>query len=172
MITLYPAKILNKKLERVEVIDEKIKDLTEQMIAQMHQMRGVGIAANQIGVDLQVAILCEGAKKGNEIIIINPEIIETEGWQNSVEGCLSFPGVAATIRRHKKVTFKYQDLEGEWHEMTTEGQLANIVQHEIHHLRGTHIAHCMNPMDKVLNKQTLKFLKESSKWETEFGQQP
>lgn len=127
--------VLRKISKPVEVIDDKIRVLVEDMIDTMYDADGVGLAAPQIGILKRVAVIDVYDETGVKVLI-NPEIIKTEGQQCEVEGCLSLPGKNGRVNRPTKVTARAMNLEGQWYEITGEGLLAVALCHEIDHLDG------------------------------------
>lgn len=127
--------ILRKKSKKVEVIDEKIKELIQDMIETLHKYDGVGLAAVQVGILKQIVIIQEVADKPI-YIIINPEIISQSGVQVVEEGCLSFPNKFAKIERPEKIKIRAMDENGKKVEIIGKGLLAQAISHEIDHLNG------------------------------------
>lgn len=127
--------VLRKISKPVEKIDDKIRILVEDMIDTMYDADGVGLAAPQIGILKRVAVIDVYDETGVKVLI-NPEIIKTEGQQCEVEGCLSIPGKNGKVNRPTKVTVRAMNLEGQWYEITGEGLLAVALCHEIDHLDG------------------------------------
>lgn len=127
--------ILTKKSRSVEKFDAKLHQLLDDMAETVKAANGAGLAAVQVGVLRQVCIIDLG--EDNPIIeLINPEIIEEEGTQNGLEGCLSFPGQYGLVRRPMKVTVRAQDRNGKTFKQTAEGFCARAFCHEIDHLNG------------------------------------
>ena len=127
--------VLRKISKPVEKIDDKIRILVEDMIDTMYDADGVGLAAPQIGILKRVAVIDVYDETGVKVLI-NPEIIKTEGQQCEVEGCLSIPGKNGKVNRPTKVNVRAMNLEGQWYEITGEGLLAVALCHEIDHLDG------------------------------------
>lgn len=134
-IVKHPADILEKKCQPVKNFDKKLKSLLNDMYETMLEADGVGLAAPQIGLDIQVAVVDTGEDVGR-IDLINPEIIESEGEDVDVEGCLSFPGLYGTVSRPYYVKVKAQDVKGRSFTIEAEDFLARAIQHEIDHLNG------------------------------------
>ncbi len=134
-VRLEDDEILRKKCRTVEVIDDKIKELVEDMIETMHAQDGVGLAAPQVGILKRVVVIDLYDGKG-PYVLINPEIIKEKGEQEVDEGCLSFPNKFAKVIRPKEVIVKALDENGK--EITMEGKdlLAQALCHEIDHLDG------------------------------------
>ena len=146
IVTGAETSILRKTVDPVTVFDEKLKETAEQMIDVMlapaidTDVVGIGIAANQVGLDMRIMIVTlniETKKKQKVVVMVNPEIIE-ESKQECVmeEGCLSLPGESGKVRRPSKLKLKWQNLEGNWAERKFDGWDARVIQHEIDHLNG------------------------------------
>lgn len=127
--------VLRKISKPVDKIDDKIRMLVEDMIDTMYDADGVGLAAPQIGILKRVAVIDVYDETGVKVLI-NPEIIKTEGQQCEVEGCLSLPGKNGRVNRPTRVTVRAKNLQDEWYEITGEGLLAVALCHEIDHLDG------------------------------------
>ncbi|MGG0718882.1 peptide deformylase [Robertmurraya massiliosenegalensis] len=134
-IVTYPAEILEQECEPVKVFDKKLAKLLNDMYETMIEFDGVGLAAPQIGVNKQIAIVDIDDDTGT-IELINPEILETSGEQNGVEGCLSFPGLYGEVARPYYVKVKALDRKGKPFVFEAEDYLARAIQHEIDHLHG------------------------------------
>lgn len=134
-IVKHPADILEKECKRVTQFDRKLKTLVKNMYETMLEADGVGLAAPQIGLDLQIAVVDVGDELGR-IDLINPVILETSGEQTDVEGCLSFPGLYGTVSRPYYVKVQAQDVKGRTFIIEAEEFLARAIQHEMDHLHG------------------------------------
>jgi peptide deformylase len=135
------------------------------MIETMYDAPGVGLAANQVGVSLQLAVIDvtsrEEREKGRQrplIVIINPEMLSMEGSVVEEEGCLSIPEYAETVKRAVKVKVRAQDRAGKVFEIETEGLLAKALQHEIDHLNGILFVDRLSPLKKSMFKRKYKKL--------------
>ena len=135
-VTKFPEKVLLNKTASVKKIDEGLKALIKDMLDTMYLNDGVGLSANQVGVDIRIAVMNPTGKSGGEIVMINPEITKMEGTASVEEGCLSMPGVSAEVKRALKIEVKFQDMEGRRVRLALEGLPARIVQHELDHLNG------------------------------------
>lgn len=132
-IRLEEDPILRKKSREVDKIDERIKILLDDMVDTMNNVNGIGLAGPQVGILRRVIIIDIG---DGPIKLINPEFIDSEGEQIEVEGCLSIPDVAGTVKRPNWVKVKYLDIDGEEQVMEGEGLMARVLCHEIDHLEG------------------------------------
>lgn len=135
-IRIYTDPILHKKCEPVTVIDDALVELAGKMLVIMRKNRGVGLSANQIGVDKQFCVVnLDGGK--TQLAMINPKIIEHSKKRILLyEGCLSAPKIFPPSKRYDRVVVQFQDFQGEvvTYEMTDMD--ARIIQHEIDHLNG------------------------------------
>ena len=141
-----PATILAKKLESVELITPNLKKTVLKMKKTMKEANGIGLAANQVGLNMQVFVIDEMLAKEHNApsVYINPEVKpyppagragskQTEMFE---EGCLSVPETWLQIKRPKKVKVKSVDEEGRKHKFIAKGMLARVLQHEYDHLQG------------------------------------
>lgn len=129
--------ILRKKSKVVSNYSDRLKVLIEDMYETMDIAYGVGLAAPQVGILKRIIVIDNrDDENGNRFYMINPEIIEKEGEEVSLEGCLSVPGKQGSVKRAKEVKVRYNDLYGEEKIMEAEDFLARILQHEIDHLDG------------------------------------
>lgn len=125
--------ILTKTCKPVTQMTLRTKILINDMLDTMYEANGVGLAAPQAGVLKRIVVIDVGE---GPIIMLNPEIISTEGEQTGYEGCLSVPGKMGTVTRPNVVTVRFQDEHMEWQEMTGTELLARAFCHEIDHLDG------------------------------------
>ncbi|AKN30706.1 peptide deformylase [Clostridium carboxidivorans P7] len=127
--------ILKRSSRRVEKVDEELLGLVEDLKDSLYNGTGIGLAAPQIGV-LKKVIFIDLRDKTEPILLINPKIIKKIGKEDSVEGCLSYPGYEGIVVRPKKVIVAGKSLKWEDVEYTAEGLLAKAFCHEIDHLSG------------------------------------
>ena len=127
--------ILRKKSREVEVVDDRIRELLEDMLETMHEANGVGISAVQVGIlkRLVVIDLYDGNKP---LKLINPVIVKQKGEQEVEEGCLSFPNEFAKVVRPLEVVAEYTDREGNTIRVKAKELLAQAISHELDHLEG------------------------------------
>jgi peptide deformylase len=134
-LVTYPADILEIQCHQVRVFDKKLAKLLNDMYDTMIEFDGVGLAAPQIGIDQQIAIVDIGDDDGT-IELINPEILESSGEQTGPEGCLSFPDLYGEVTRPNWVKVRAQDRKGKFYTLEAEEFLARAIVHEIDHLNG------------------------------------
>ena len=143
-IRVLPNSVLRRKAKRVSVIDGSVQKLIDNMIDTLRTVRGVGLAAPQVGVSLRIAVI---ELPGEDIItLINPQIIKRDGTRVVDEACLSMPGYHGEINRSLKVKVKAQDRQGKEFRIKGEGLLAQVLEHETDHLNGTlYVDHIESP---------------------------
>ncbi len=154
-IRVYPDPVLREPCPVVEAFDAGLADLASAMVRSMHENRGLGLAAPQVGESVRLCIVSPDGEPGHETVLVNPEITETDGWMTEDEGCLSFPGIYVRVGRHARLRVRYQDVEGRSHEMEAEGLLARAVQHELDHLDGRLLVNRMSTMQRMANRRRL-----------------
>ena len=126
--------ILRKQCKPVKEMTPRTAELIEDMFETMYEANGVGLAAPQVGILRQLVVI--DVDDGNQDVLINPEILETEGSQTGSEGCLSVPGKSGTVTRPMHVKVKALNEKLEPYELEGDGLLARAICHEIAHLRG------------------------------------
>lgn len=134
-IRLSGDEILRKTAKEVEEVNEKIKELIEDMIETMHKYNGVGLAAPQVGI-LKKIIVIDLYDGEPPLKLINPKIIKEKGKQEVEEGCLSFPNQYAKMIRPKEVVVEALNENGEKVKIVAKDLLAQALAHEIDHLNG------------------------------------
>ena len=137
-ILKFPDQDLRIKAKPVESFDNELKTLTDDMFETMHSVNGIGLAATQIGVAKQVAVIDISPEKNEPLVIVNPaiQILDPSKTEDYDEGCLSVPGFFEKISRPSDIKLTYQDLNGKKQEIKPEGLLTKVVQHELDHLNG------------------------------------
>jgi len=165
-ITLYGDPVLETPAATVTEFDEDLKKLVEDMFESMYAAHGVGLAAPQIGISKRITVIDVTFKEdpNAKLVLINPEIIHTEGRQRGTEGCLSLPEFREDVTRPNKVTVRAQDAEGNWFEHTGEELLARAFMHETEHLQGRlYISH-ISGLKRDLMKRKIKKLMRTGQW--------
>lgn len=135
MIIKYPNKILRTKLDEVsDFSSPNLKSIIKQMTSDMIKYDGIGIAANQVGINKKIIIINteNGPREFINAKIVKKSLIKSK----SDEGCLSFPGINGRARRHKTITVEYQNLAGEKKQICVSGLYSFVFQHEIDHVNG------------------------------------
>ena len=178
-ILQYGDPILRAKGKRVEKIDQRIRELAQDMIETMRGANGVGLAAPQIGESLQLAVLDVSQvedrpstmklngkdldpKTAMPLVLINPQIDLGGETDTGTEGCLSFPEITGEIERAKFITVRAQNLDGEPIEIEATGFLARAIQHEVDHLNGILFIDRMSSAAKTSLSSKLKRLQKET----------
>ena len=135
-ILRFPDPRLKKIAVPVQIVDEGIKRLARNMAETMYEAPGIGLAATQVDVPLRLIVIDTSETRDQLLVLINPEVVESEGTQVCEEGCLSVPGIFDKVERAESVVVRYLDLEGVERKIDADGLLAVCLQHEIDHLDG------------------------------------
>ena len=148
----FPDPRLYKIAEPVAVVTPEIRKLVRDMADTMYAAPGIGLAATQVDVHKRVIVIDTSETKNELLVLINPEIVWSEGNCENEEGCLSVPGYFDLVRRAERIRFRALDAEGEWYEREADELLAVCVQHEMDHLLGKVFIEYLSP----LKQQRLK----------------
>jgi peptide deformylase len=161
-IKKYPDEILKTRASFVDEINGNIQKLIDDMIETMYKANGVGLSAPQVGVSKRIIVVDTSPRQQNQslIVLINPEIINSEGEIISEEGCLSLPGFITRLQRKQKVFVKGLDKNGKEIEIEAEGLLARAFQHEIDHLEGILLIDRISPLKRELFRRKYKKIKK------------
>ena len=135
-ILVYPDPRLRKIAQPVAIVDDNIRKLVTDMTETMYDANGIGLAATQVDVHLQVIVMDISESRDQAMILINPQIVTTDGEQEYDEGCLSVPEYYAPVKRAESIKISALDAQGEIFELEAEGLLAVCIQHEMDHLKG------------------------------------
>jgi len=155
-------KVLKKKAVTVEEITEDIKLLAASMVETMHSAPGIGLAAPQVGQSIRLITvdLSVGRNPDELVVLINPEIVDSEGEVLDVEGCLSVPGVNEKVLRPVRVVVKGLDPEGREKIINASDYMARALCHEIDHLEGKLFIDYLSPLKRKLIKSKIRKEKE------------
>jgi peptide deformylase len=160
-IVTWPDPVLREPTKPVESITDEIRGLYRDLVDTMYAHNGVGIAAIQIGVPVQMflieAAVAGGSESDDPLAFINPEIVWTsDDLERADEGCLSFPGVFVPVERPARARVRAMNLQGEIFELEGEGLLARAFQHENDHLTGKLLVDFVGPLKKQMIRRKLK----------------
>lgn len=158
----YPDPVLKKKAQPVTEFTAELRQLAGDMTETMYAAPGVGLAAPQVGVSKRLAVIDCAAKDEEPalIVLVNPEIVASEGDCFEEEGCLSVPGYYAKVNRSAQVRLRFQDLDGAHHEIETDGLLAIACQHEIDHLDGILFVDHLSPLKRSMFRKKWQKLQD------------
>jgi peptide deformylase len=179
-IRQYGDPILRAKGKPIDKVDNHIRELAANMLETMHDARGVGLAAQQVGEALQLTVIDVADAEdrpstmrlhGKDVdptavmplVLINPQLTLNKETSTGTEGCLSFPEITGEIERAESITARAQTLEGEPIEFEAGGLLARAVQHEVDHLNGILFIDRMNSAAKASLASRLKRLQKETK---------
>lgn len=158
-LTLYPDPLLRKVAEPVPAFDAELRAIVAAMFERMNRSKGVGLAAPQVGLQKRILVLNPTGEPADDLVLVNPTIVGRSGPDCYFdEGCLSFPGIYAEIRRPERCRITAFDVEGRAIEAEYEGFVSRIVQHEYDHLEGVLLVDRMSPADKLRNRTALEEL--------------
>lgn len=137
-IRRYPDPVLRQKSQAVDPKDPALAALVADLFDTMYAAEGVGLAANQVGLAVRVAVIDSTAGRDPEarLVLLNPEILSLAGEVEEEEGCLSFPGLRAKARRAERARVRASGLDGQVFEVEAGGLLGKAIQHEVDHLNG------------------------------------
>jgi peptide deformylase len=146
----------------VDEINGNIQKLIDDMIETMYKANGVGLSAPQVGVSKRIIVVDTSPREENQslIVLVNPEIVNSDGEIISEEGCLSIPGFITRLQRKQKVFVKGLDKNGKEIEIEAEGLLARALQHEIDHLDGILLIDRISPLKRELFRRKYKKIRK------------
>lgn len=179
-VTQYGEPILRHPAKPVTVFDEALRDLARDMIETMVAAEGIGLAAQQVGIDQLICVVdpgetdppyrcrIDGREQPMELILplvlINPVMTESGEKISFEEGCLSIPEVRGNVSRPDTVHLRYQDLDGDPHELEANGLLARVIQHEVDHLQGVlFVDHLLDREKRSVSGKLRRLERESRK---------
>jgi peptide deformylase len=165
-IVKYPDPILQRPTELVTEFDKELRTLVDDMFESMYAAKGIGLAAPQIGISKRLTVidLSNTENPDEKIVLVNPEVIETQGRQYEEEGCLSLPEIREKVVRAEKVKVKAQNLEGEWFEIDGEELLARAFLHEIDHLDGVLFIFRVSRLKRDLILRKIRKMQRAGEW--------
>lgn len=164
-IVKYPFPVLKEKAKPVTEFDDKLKKLVADMAETMYDAPGVGLAAPQIGVPLQIAVIdiTPRDEESELIVLVNPKIVKGEGEETDEEGCLSVVDYSSKVKRFQKIWVEAQDIEGNPISFEAEDFFARVIQHELDHLDGKLFIDRISSLKRSLyKKKRKKQLKEQN----------
>ncbi|MCU0275883.1 MAG: peptide deformylase [Acidobacteria bacterium] len=165
-ICKYGDAVLKERAVEVRDIDQRIIDLAAAMAQTMHLAPGIGLAAPQVNESLQLVTidLSVGEIPEELLIVINPRIVEAEGFETSEEGCLSVPGYSLPVKRSARILLQATLLDGRELRAEFDGLKARVLQHEIDHLNGVLIVDRVSPLKRTLIRKEISHKRKSGEW--------
>ena len=151
-LVTHPSPILKKVSADITDIDQELVDFVQNMYFTMYDAHGIGLAAPQVGnnINLITVDVTQEEDRSGLMHLINPVIAESHGKTVYEEGCLSFPGITAEIKRKKEIHVLAYDVQGRELNFEADGLLAICIQHEIDHLKGINFVDRLNPLQRKL----------------------
>ncbi|OUR71203.1 peptide deformylase [Methylophaga sp. 41_12_T18] len=157
----FPDPRLRKKATAITEVTDKIRQLADDMLETMYDAPGVGLAANQVNIQKRIIVIDISDDKSQALVLINPELISSEGKREHEEGCLSVPEAYEMVTRADKVRVKALDRDGKTIEFDADELLATCIQHEIDHLDGKlFVDYLSNLKRQRIKKRLEKHLKQ------------
>lgn len=132
----YPDPRLRLKAEKVKAFSDEVQDIADKLLETMYAENGIGLSATQVDIQKSILVADVSQDRNQPMVLINAEIIASEGEEITEEGCLSVPGIYAEVKRAEKITVKAVDAKGEPVTVEADGILAVCIQHEMDHLKG------------------------------------
>jgi peptide deformylase len=167
-IIKYGDPVLETPCDSITEFDSpELKKLVEDMFETMYDAKGVGLAAPQIGVLKRLTVIdCSGGEgEPEQLVLINPEIVEAEGEQIGEEGCLSIPGFRENVKRPFSVKVRAQDVKGDLYEIEGDELLARAICHENDHLNGILFLQHISALKCEMIKRKIRKLKKNGEWD-------
>ena len=151
----FPDNRLRKIARPVETVDASIRKIVSDMFETMYDAPGIGLAATQVNLQKRIVVIDISEEKNTPFCMINPEIINLEGTEESEEGCLSVPGFFETVTRAERVKINALDRDGNAFELEIDGLLSVCIQHEIDHLEGKLFVDYLSSLKRQLIRKKL-----------------
>jgi peptide deformylase len=174
-IVNYPHPSLRHPGVPVKAIDNRVRSYVQEMLALMYEGKGLGLAAPQVGLPLQIFVMnlkADPAERDTERAYINPQIIERRGSVEGEEGCLSFPGLYGKVRRARSIRFQAYNISGELLDLSVSELEARVVQHEVDHLHGELFIDKMGSIAKMASRGSIKQFERDYRRAQERGEIP
>jgi peptide deformylase len=156
VILEYPDPRLRKKAAPILIVDDAVRQLADDMLETMYAANGVGLAATQVDVHRRLLVLDVSEERNQPLVLINPEILTTQGRGPNEEGCLSVPGIYEKVQRAARITARALGRDGLPFQMDAEGILAVCIQHEIDHLEGKLFVDYLSELKRQLIRRRLE----------------
>lgn len=152
----YPDKRLRNVAEPVDKVDDSIRKLVDDMLETMYAAPGIGLAATQVDVHKRVLVMDLSEERNEPLCLINPEILSSEGVEQTEEGCLSVPDIFETVERAERITVQALDRDGTEFTLEADGLLAVCIQHEMDHLQGNLFVDYLSPLKQMRVKKKIQ----------------
>lgn len=157
----FPDPRLRLKAKPVAQVDEQVRQMVNDMFETMYDAPGIGLAATQVNIQLEVIVIDVSENKDEPLCLINPKIVREDGTEEMQEGCLSVPGFYENVTRAESVIIQALNEQGEQFELHADGLLAVCIQHEMDHLQGKLFVDYLSPLKRQRIKKKLEKLDKS-----------
>ena len=157
----FPDPRLRLKAQPVPQVDDQVRQMVRDMYETMYQAPGIGLAATQVNIQQEIIVIDVSEEKDQPLCLINPKIIETNGTEETQEGCLSVPGFYENVTRAEYVKIQALNEGGESFELEADGLLAVCIQHEMDHLEGKLFVDYLSALKRQRIKKKLVKLEKS-----------
>jgi peptide deformylase len=166
-VVKYGDPVLETKTEPITEFDTpELHKHVEDMFDTMYAAKGIGLAAPQVGLRMQLTVIdvSAGEEGGERLVLINPEIVERNGSQLGEEGCLSIPGFREDVKRAMHIKVRAKNAKGETVEYAADELLSRCMQHEIDHLHGVLFLSHLSPLKRDLIRRKIRKLQKAGEW--------
>lgn len=157
----FPDPRLRNKAAPVDTVDDEIRCMVDDMLETMYAAPGIGLAATQVNIHKQIIVLDISEDQSAPLCLINPEIIASEGTEETEEGCLSVPGVYEPVSRAERITVRALDRDGQTSKFDAESLLGVCIQHEMDHLQGKLFVDYLSPLKRQRIRKKLEKQKKA-----------
>ena len=159
----FPDPRLRTVAKPVKEVDKALGGLVDDMFETMYEAHGVGLAATQVNIHQRIIVIDISEEKDQPVCLINPEIMDSLGEEESDEGCLSVPGIFEPVTRAETIKVKALDKRGESFELEADGLLAVCIQHEMDHLLGKLFVDYLSPLKRQRIKKKMQKIHKREK---------
>ncbi len=165
-IVKFPDPILQRPAGPVTVFDADLRQLVDDMFESMYAAQGIGLAAPQIGVAKRLTVVDLSYQKTPEdkLVLINPQVVTSDGKSFEEEGCLSLPDIREKVTRATRIQIRAQDVAGNWVEHDAKNLLARVLQHEIDHLEGILFIYRISALKRDFVLRKIRKLQRAGEW--------
>lgn len=159
----YPDPLLKKPTVEITDFGSLVTKQAEEMLELMYRCKGIGLAGPQAGLDTSIVTINPSGKQQDELILVNPQVVDFSGEDTFEEGCLSFPGIFTKIARPSRISCIARTLDGREVSFDCNGLIARIVLHEADHLKGVLLVDRMSPAQRKAYQRELRRLRKEYK---------
>lgn len=154
----FPDERLRTVAAPVKEVNADIQRIVDDMFETMYAEEGIGLAATQVDIHQRIIVIDVSENRDEQLVLINPELLESSGETGIEEGCLSIPEQRALVPRAERVKIRALNREGQSYELETDGLLAICIQHEMDHLMGKLFVDYLSPLKRQRIRQKLEKL--------------